>query len=381
MSETPEKMPIRVRPSELASAFLPLLLVAYGLYVTAELVWACFQLILVLGAASLVALFVSRLAVGLESRTGLPLRYGSVLVLATVSLVVIFFLFLAGSQIATQFGQLVTDIPALTARWQKALESNELTRGLADFLRQGSQGVQPSMVFGNMRGLFSSAVGFGAALVFFVAVSFYLSVDPRTYRRGFLALFKNPQRKRQVYQVLNVLGDQMWQFLLGQLATMTVLAILTTLGLWALGIPSYLALGLLAGGLAFIPLIGPTLAFLPALLVASTEGTTAMLSVIALYGGIQFLEGNFLTPLIQRHMTSIPPVVLMTTQAMMGLLFGMFGVALAAPVAIAGMVLVEELYLKDSGKPPSERTVAVMLEPPPAAPDHPAPTTEQQQAS
>jgi predicted PurR-regulated permease PerM len=144
---------------------------------------------------------------------------------------------------------------------------------------------------------------------------------------------------------------------------MSLLAVMTTVGLWFLEIPSYLALGLIAGGLAFIPLLGPTLAFLPAILIASSQGAAAMLWVAGLYAGIQFLEGNFLTPLIQRKMTSIPPVLLITAQAIMGLLFGVFGVALAAPAAVVVMVLVNELYLKDNGDDSlQERTVAVVEE-------------------
>ena len=365
MSDTPkdpqgEMTPIRVRPGELAWAVGPMLVLVWALYLAAELVWTSFQLILILGSAILVAILVARLSALLESYARIPRKVGSFLVLSFVAISLLAGLFVAGSQIVSQFATLVTDLPATVKAWQAYVYRWEVARPFLESLSSKPQAFSATALFGNVRGVFSTAVGFLGALAFFLAVSFYLSIDPRTYRDGLLSLFKTPRRKRKVDAVMTALTDQLWHFMLGQMATMSCLAVLTTVGLWLLEIPSFLALGLIAGGLAFIPVVGPALAFIPAVLVASTKGSAAVVSVVALYGGIQFLEGNFLTPFIQRRMTSIPPVVLLTAQAVMGLLFGLFGVALAAPAAVVVMVLVQELYLNGEAGTPSERTVAVV---------------------
>jgi predicted PurR-regulated permease PerM len=355
--------PIRIRPGELASALVPLLLVVWALYVAVELVWACSQLVLLLGSGILVAILVSRIANKLHELTGLPPKFGSFVVVFVVAALLLSFLFVAGAQVVTQFGQLFEEIPATTARFEKEAMRYEIGREALAYIRANSTQMSPAVMFGNVRGIFSSAVGFFTALAFFLFTALYLSVDPKTYRKGFLRMVRPKQRRQRVDEILSALGDQLWHFLLGQMGTMSVLAVMTTVGLWFLEIPSYLALGLIAGGLAFIPLLGPTLAFLPAILIASSQGAAAMLWVAGLYAGIQFLEGNFLTPLIQRKMTSIPPVLLITAQAIMGLLFGVFGVALAAPAAVVVMVMVNELYLNDSGDDSlQERTVAVVEE-------------------
>lgn len=355
-SESPT--PVRIHPRELAVALAPLVLMIAGVYLLAQLLGMTVQLLLLLAASTLMALLVTRLSQKLQEIVGLPQKLGTVLVLLAVTGLMLAVLFLAGSQIVEQFGQLASELPQTLQRWQKAAARYELTKPLAQMADGGLASVNPSMVFGNVSGLFSSVAGFFTAAAFILAVALYLSLDPLTYKRGLLRLIRSRPRRARAEEILSHLGDQLWYFLLGQMTTMGVLAVITTLGLWMLGIPSYLALGLIAGVLAFIPVVGPALAFVPAILVASTQGANAMLYVALLYGGIQFMEGNFLTPLIQRKMSSIPPVLLMVNQAGMGLLFGLFGVALAAPATVVGMVLTEELYLKDADPPLSDRVVA-----------------------
>jgi predicted PurR-regulated permease PerM len=360
VSAEAEPTPIRIRPGELAWALGPLLLMVWSLYLAAELAWACFQLVLLLCAATLVAILVSRLASLLNLKTGLPIKLATVVVVACVALLLLVGIFVAGSQIVSQFSQLSADLPATIHRWREAISQWDLGKTALEFIDSRSKDISGPKIFGNVSGIFSTAFGFLSAFAYFLAIAFYLSIDARLYRRGLLLLIKNKERRRRAHEVLTVLTDQLWMFLLGQMCTMTCLAVLTTSGLWLLHIPSFLALGLTCGGLAFIPVVGAVMAFIPAFLIASTKSTSAIVSVIALYGGVQFLEGNFLTPMIQRRMASIPPVLLLTAQAVMGLLFGLFGVALAAPATVAVMVLVNELYLKDEGEGLKERTVAVV---------------------
>ncbi len=338
-------------------ALAPLVLMVAAIFLLAQLLGTTMQLVLLVAASTLMALWVTRLAGKLEEMLGLPRKAGTVCVLLAVTGLMVAVLFLAGSQIFEQFGQLANELPQTVEKWRKTAEKYEVTRSISRMAGDQLATFDPSMVFGNVSGLFSSVAGFFTAAAFILAVALYLSLDPVTYKRGFLQLIRSPQRRARVEGIMSHLEDQLWHFLLGQMTTMGILAVLTTTGLWLLKIPSYLALGLIAGTLAFIPVIGPALSFVPAFLVASTQGIQAMLSVAALYAGIQFLEGNFLTPVIQREMSSIPPVLLMITQAGMGLLFGLFGVALAAPATVVGMILVQELYLKDVDPPPADRVI------------------------
>lgn len=108
-----------------------------------------------------------------------------------------------------------------------------------------------------------------------------------------------------------------------------------------------LLLGLIAGLLSFIPNIGPVLAVIPALLLASLEGGRTVLYVAALYLFIQALESYVFTPWMQQRIVSVPPALTIAVQLLFGLLAGTLGLLLATPLAAVGMVLVRMLYVED----------------------------------
>ena len=108
-----------------------------------------------------------------------------------------------------------------------------------------------------------------------------------------------------------------------------------------------LVLGLIAGLLSFIPNIGPVLAVIPALLLASLEGGRTVLYVAGLYLFVQALESYVFTPFMQQRIVSIPPALTIGVQLLFGLLAGTLGLLLATPLAALGMVLVRMLYVED----------------------------------
>ena len=134
-------------------------------------------------------------------------------------------------------------------------------------------------------------------------------------------------------------------WLKGQAIAMVVVGLLTGIGLWALGMPSAFALGLLAGVLEFIPFAGPIIAAVPAILLALAVSPELALWVMLLYFAVQQFEGNLLTPLVQQYAVDLPGVVLLFSLIGFGTLFGTLGVILAAPLAVVTMVLVKRLYV------------------------------------
>jgi predicted PurR-regulated permease PerM len=137
------------------------------------------------------------------------------------------------------------------------------------------------------------------------------------------------------------------QWLRGQLVAMLAVGALTGLGAALIGLPSALALGLLAGLLEFVPIVGPIFAAIPALLLAATLGWSEVLWTLALFIVIQQIEGNMLMPAIMQKAVELPPAVTLFAVLAFGLLFGPLGVLLATPLAVVLMVLVQHLYLRD----------------------------------
>jgi predicted PurR-regulated permease PerM len=132
-----------------------------------------------------------------------------------------------------------------------------------------------------------------------------------------------------------------------QLVSMTIVGVLTWLGLWLIGLPLPFVLGLLAALLTFIPNIGPIIAATPAVLLASTQGTTTVVLVILTYLVVQTLESYLITPRLQQESVSLPPALLISSQLFFGVVFGLVGLILATPATVLFMTLTNEVYRKD----------------------------------
>ena len=109
-----------------------------------------------------------------------------------------------------------------------------------------------------------------------------------------------------------------------------------------------MALGLIAGVAEFVPYLGPVIAAIPALLVATTQGPSALAWTAVAYLLIHQVEGNVIAPLIQRRMIFIPPAVMLLGIVTILFVFGGVAMIFAAPMAVIIFVAVEKLYLRDS---------------------------------
>jgi predicted PurR-regulated permease PerM len=147
--------------------------------------------------------------------------------------------------------------------------------------------------------------------------------------------------------VLHRLADTLWWWLLGRVASMTFIGVVTGIGLWLLDVPLAFVLGLLASLLSFIPNIGPILSAIPAILLAWVAGPEKALWVTGLYVGVQVVESFVLDPFIDRKTVYLPPAFTVFAQLVLALLGGLLGVALATPLAAAMVVLVAMLYVQD----------------------------------
>jgi predicted PurR-regulated permease PerM len=133
----------------------------------------------------------------------------------------------------------------------------------------------------------------------------------------------------------------------GTLLAMLIIGSLTSVGLMIIGVPLSLLLGVFAGLLEFIPNIGPFIASAPAILLALVEDPNKALTVAVFFVGLQSMEGYVLTPLVQKHIIDLPPVLTIMGQVVMGILAGPWGLLLAVPMVAVIMVLVKMLYIED----------------------------------
>ena len=209
---------------------------------------------------------------------------------------------------------------------------------------------------GDLVGLTNFALSLGGALatmLLVIAAAIYFAAQPEVYRRGLVLLV--PKKGRElVDEALGDSGRALAMWLRGQLIIMAAVGSLTGLGLWLLGMPSPLALGLLAGLLDFVPFLGPIAAALPALLIAFSMDFEMGLWTLALYVLVQQVEGNFLYPVVQRYAVGIPPGLMLFALLAGGLLFGLPGVLLGAPLTVIIYVMVKRLYVREALQTPTD---------------------------
>ncbi len=191
-------------------------------------------------------------------------------------------------------------------------------------------------------GLITRGVGY-AVIALFAAI--YLAAEPERYRRLCLRLVPPPYRLTAETLFLTT-GAILERWLLGQIVVMITIGLLSGFGLWLLGIQAAFALGLMGGLLCFIPYVGAVLAAIPAVFVALTQGPLEAGSVILMYAGVHFVEGNFITPMVQAQATSFPPVLAILSTVAFSMLLGPLGMLLAAPLTLFLMAVIEILYVQ-----------------------------------
>jgi predicted PurR-regulated permease PerM len=192
---------------------------------------------------------------------------------------------------------------------------------------------------GNLVGVLSSTV-----LVLFGGI--FIALGSEQYRNGLLRLFPRGAQG-SARDVVEQSGRALRLWLLGQFLAMLVVGGVTMAGLMLMGMPSAIALGLLAGLLEFIPFVGPIFAYGVALLVALTVDLEMVFWVSLLYLALQQIESNILVPIIQKQTVSLPPALGLFSLVAVGTLFGPLGVLLAVPMTVVAIVAVKRLYIED----------------------------------
>lgn len=193
---------------------------------------------------------------------------------------------------------------------------------------------------------FSNIGGVIANIFVVVTLSIFLLAEPNLYVEGILTLTPAGYRKRAL-EVMNALFDAISLSLSAQLFAMLFIGVTTTLGLIIIGVPNALALGVIAGLLAFIPTFGATIAIIFGVIFTLASEPDKILFVVALYLILQQIESNILTPRIVKQTLNMPGAIVIVVQISAGILFGFLGLILAVPLVAVVMVLVRELYIYD----------------------------------
>lgn len=324
---------------------------AIGLLLAA--IWTWSSVLLMGFAAILLAIALRGGAQVLNRRLGLPFKPG-VLLTALIAAAIFAGLFTAaGPAVSQQFNELLKSLPAAWRQVSDWLEGSSIGQFIERRIDSSSGGGQSSgssggipSIFGYLTGTITTVFGGLANLVLMLTMAIFLALDAPGYRGGFLRLIPLFYRERAA-GILDECGTALARWMGGQALDMLVVALLTGLGLWLLGVPLAMVLGLIAGLTNIIPVIGPFMSGIPAVMFALTQGVDQAAYVTLLFVVIQQIEGNVLMPMIQKYAAHLPPVLTVLAIVAFGSLFGLFGIILATPLLLVSIILVQRLYVED----------------------------------
>ncbi|MFQ3661592.1 MAG: AI-2E family transporter [Chloroflexaceae bacterium] len=210
---------------------------------------------------------------------------------------------------------------------------------------------------------------------------FYVLMDQQAGRNALNRLLPVGLRA-DFWSVITIIDADLSGYIRGQLLLGLVVGLaagigLGVLNLFGLQVPYVLLLAVIAGATELIPIIGPIIGAVPAVLLGFLDSPTTGLAVLLLYVGIQQLENNFLVPRIVGDSVGIHPAILMVLLVVASQVFGSLGAILSAPMGAVSRDVFQYLYgrLSEPPRPPGEmpgRLRAAGVAPPPEALEHAA---------
>ena len=320
------------------------------------LVWVLFavrNVLLLLYVAGLLAVGLSPIVRQIERRRGkggrkrrLP-RWAAILVLyIAVILTIAGMLSILLPPLIEQARALWAALPDLAARGQQTLRRWGLSSSKWSWADLARSLPSPELA---ITGIFSALQGLlgvlGAVVTVFV-LPYYILIEADDLHATFLHLFPE-ERRPQVARITRAVTEKVGAWLGGQLLLALVIGSTAALGFKLMGVPYFWVLALLAAVGEMIPVVGPILAAIPAILVGFTVSTQTGMVVAAYVALQQFIENNFLVPRIMERQVGVSAITVMVALLIGTNLLGLVGALLAVPTAAIVQVLFQEFIKKD----------------------------------
>jgi predicted PurR-regulated permease PerM len=197
-------------------------------------------------------------------------------------------------------------------------------------------------VFGYVRNVFGGLFGFVTILL----LTFYMLVESRELFSFFVRLFPVSERRR-VALISNTVTQKVSAWLGGQLLLSLIIGITSALALWAMGVPYFYVLALISAIGEMIPMVGPILSAIPAILVAATVSPGLAIGVAVFFIVQQQVENSILVPKIMGRQVGLNAVTVIIALGIGSQLLGVIGAILSVPTAAIIQVLFDELVARD----------------------------------
>lgn len=250
--------------------------------------------------------------------------------------------------LVSQIQQLAQNLPGYVDRVQRTLVERHLIQkrwSWSDlFMNLQAPGFAITSLFGAVQGV----IGVLGAVVTVIILPFYLLLESAAIHAFFIRLAK-PHNRRQADRMAHAVTIKVGAWLGGQLLLGAIIGTTATIGFWLIGVPYFYVLGLIAAVGEMIPVVGPILAAVPAILLGWTVSPQTALIVLAYCWVQQFIENNLLVPRIMERQVGVSPVTIMIALLVGTTLLGFMGAILAVPSAAIVQVIVQEQLAREDG--------------------------------
>ena len=328
--------------------WIGLIAIVLSLYI----LWQIREVLLLMFAAVVLATTLNRLAKRFQ-RSGMKRGFAVLLSVGIFFAGIVGFFLLIVPPFIQQFQELTYRVPQgfeLFNSWLDALRTripSQLVPYIPD-LNSLIQQAQPiiNRVLGNSFAFVSGSLEVLLKVLLVLVLTGMILANPHAYRKVFVRLFPAFYRRR-VEGILDKCEVSLQGWITGAFIAMSVVALMSIVGLSFLGVKAALALGILAGFLNLIPNLGPTISVVPAMAIALLDNPWKAVAVFVLYLVIQQVESNGITPYVMAQQVSLLPAVTLIAQLFFVTFFGFLGLFLALPLTVVAKIWLQEVLIKD----------------------------------
>lgn len=197
----------------------------------------------------------------------------------------------------------------------------ELPQLIGSYISNGFQGIQ------SITSTITSTI---VSIVTFPFILFFLLKDGKSFQHFTIKLFP-PKFREDTKQILTNIDTQVGSYIQGQIIVASVIGILLFIGYLIIGLDYAFILAIVAAVTSVVPYLGPTIAIIPAAIIAIVTSPFMLLKLAIVWIAVQFLEGNFVSPNIMGKTMKIHPLTIILVLLIAGNLFGVIGVILGIP--------------------------------------------------
>ena len=282
--------------------------------------------------------------------TKMPRSLASTIVITGTVLVAVLFLIPIVSISIKEIQQVINNLPVLIKNIIEFLSSKTIMgKPIIEYVDINALTNTSSQM---ASGIVNKSINFTVAFMETITIAitmgvivFYM-VNEKNLVRDAIVLIFPPKMKKRAKEVYENIEHKVGGYVIAQVLSMSTVAIFTALGLMILKVQYAVLLGLIAGILDIVPIVGPTLAFILGILCASPQGWLIVVLTAIVYLAAQWISNNFVRPLVFGKFLDLHPLIIIFAFLIAAQFLGVWGVILSPAIAALLLTLFDELYLK-----------------------------------